>query len=422
MSKVKLALIGAGARGRYTYADFIKNNKDICEIVALVEPKIGRRNITKEMFNLSDEAVFEDIDDFFKKDKMADAVIVCSSDNTHFEISAMALQKDYHVLVEGPVANTLDKLMHLKDVCDDNKNKVLMAVMPYRYSDLFKKVQQIIESKELGSLVNINYNSYIGYEKFVHNYVRGNWRLDSDTAPILLTNSCYDIDILQQLTNSKCDKISSFGQLNHFMRNNLRLDMSELCIRCSRDNDCPYYAQKIYKEHEEMTKALHINPTKENIEYVLKEGRYGQCIYACDNNVEDNMVSILKFKNNVTATLNVCAFTKEEDKNITLMFTHGEMYINLKENTITIKKFIEKENKVLKFNEDKIEEIILRDFIQRIENEDIQNLNSSVDSTIDSHVVAFAGEFANVSESVVDIDKFWEESCEMTKNIEKLLF
>ena len=53
MNKIKLAIIGAGVRGRYTYGEFIKNNNDICEVVQVVETKIGRRKKFKEIFNLS---------------------------------------------------------------------------------------------------------------------------------------------------------------------------------------------------------------------------------------------------------------------------------------------------------------------------------------------------------------------------------
>ena len=65
---------------------------------------------------------------------------------------------------------------------------------------------------------------------------------------------------------------------------------------------------------------------------------------------------------------------------------------------------------------------MIKDFISEIKNRNINNLNSSVLSTISSHATAFAGEFASVSEVVVDVDEFWNESCEMTKVIEKLLF
>ena len=347
MEKIKIVIIGAGVRGRYTYGDFIKNNQETCEVVAVVENKIGRRKKFKEIFSLPDDKVFENINDFFEKEKMADAVIICSSDNTHFLACEKALEKGYDILVEGPVTNSLDKLVNLQGLCEKNKDKIFMASMPYRYSNFFEYLKKIIDEKELGQLININYNSYIGYEKFVHYYVRGSWRLDSDTAPILLTNSCYDLDMLEYLTNSKCEIISSFGNLNHFTRENMQLNMSQLCIRCGIDKECPYCAQKIYSKNKDLNKYLHINPTEDNVNEILKEGQYGQCVYSCDNNVSDNIISILKYKNNVTASLNISAFTKEESKNIRLMFTHGEVYANMQDNTISIKKFTDDKEKVI---------------------------------------------------------------------------
>lgn len=420
MNKIKLAIIGAGVRGRYTYGEFIKNNNHICEVVSIVETKVGRREKFKEMFTLSDKNVFENINDFFAKEKEADAVIICSSDDSHFSIAKRALEKGYDVLVEGPVANNLDRLFYLKDICESNKDRVFMAVMPYRYSNLFLKLKEIIDSKDLGELVNINYNSYMGYEKFVHNFVRGNWRLDNDTAPLILTNSCYDLDMLEFLTNSQCEKISSFTKLQHFKRENLQLDMSELCIRCSKNKECPYNAEKIYLNNKEISKAVHINPTEENLKDILKDGQYGQCIYACDNNISDNLISILKFKNNVTATLNISAFTKEENKNIRIMFTHGEVYTDFKENSIIIKKFIDDEEVLIKVERDNMDEKLIKDFLYEIENRNLDDLKSSVNSTINSHVTGFANEFASVSETVVDVDEFWHKACEMTKTIEKL--
>ena len=64
MEKIKIVIIGAGVRGRYTYGDFIKNNQETCEVVAVVENKIGRRKKFKEIFSLPDDKVFENINDF----------------------------------------------------------------------------------------------------------------------------------------------------------------------------------------------------------------------------------------------------------------------------------------------------------------------------------------------------------------------
>ena len=143
MEKIKIVIIGAGVRGRYTYGDFIKNNQETCEVVAVVENKIGRRKKFKEIFSLPDDKVFANINDFFEKEKMADAVIICSSDNTHFLACEKALEKGYDILVEGPVTNSLDKLVNLQGLCEKNKDKIFMASMPYRYSNFFEYLKKI---------------------------------------------------------------------------------------------------------------------------------------------------------------------------------------------------------------------------------------------------------------------------------------
>ena len=420
MDKTRIVIIGAGVRGRYTYGDFFKRNKDLYEVVAIVENKIGRREKFKEIFNLPDEKVFKDINSFFKEEKIADAVIISSIDNTHYEASIRALEKGYDVLVEGPVANSLDKLIHLQNICERNTEKIFMAAMTYRYSNFFNKLKEIIDSQELGQLININYNSYIGYEKFSHYYVRGNWRLDSDTSPIILTNSCYDLDMLEYLTNSTCEKISSFGNLNYFKRENFNQEMSELCISCGVDKECPYFVQGIYLNNKDLSKGVHINPTEENLNEILKSCQYGQCVYSCDNNVSDNMICILKFKNNITASLNISAFTKEENKDLRLMFSQGEIYANFQKCSIVIKRFIDNEDKIIEVSKENLDEKLIKDFLDRIKNKDNKNMISDVYSTINSHITAFAGEFASVSESVVDVNEFFNEAIKMTKSIEKL--
>ena len=423
MEKIKLAIIGAGLRGRYTYGNFIKGNDDLCEVVAVVETKKGRRDIFKEKFSLSDEKVFDNIGSFFAEEKMADAVIICNYDNMHFYTSTLALEKGYDVLVEGPVANSLDGLAHLNDICDKYRDRVFMASLPFRYSSFFNKLKETIDSKELGVLININYNSYIGYEKFAHNFVRGNWRIESDTATLMLTNSCYDLDILSFLTNSNYKKISSFGRLSHFNRMNFDGNMSNVCSRCGYYDKCPYCAQNIYlKEDKLINKSLHIDPTKDNLKEILVNGPYGKCVYFCDNDVYDNVVSILQFQNNITASLNISAFTKEERRNIRLMFSHGEVFADYEKNTISIHKFTDKDEQIVIIEKEDIDKKLIKDFIAKIKSRDTDNINSSVKSCINAHVTAFAGEFANISESIVNVDIFFEEAIQMTKTIEGLIF
>lgn len=99
MEKVKVAVIGAGNRGTYAYAPYIYENSDVCEIVAVAEPKKGRRELFTQKYNLDSKNVFETLEDFFKHDKMADAVIIATNDDRHYDVAKLALEKGYHVLL-----------------------------------------------------------------------------------------------------------------------------------------------------------------------------------------------------------------------------------------------------------------------------------------------------------------------------------
>lgn len=417
MDKIKLVVIGAGLRGMHTYGDFIEKHNDICEVVAVVESKKGRQDTFKKRFDLCEDNVFNNIEEFFENKKMADVIIICNYDSLHFKTASLALEKGYNVLIEGPICNSLDEVIRLEELCSKHNDLTVFPAMTYRHSRFFNKIKEIIDSKPLGELININYNSYIGYEKFTHNYIRGNWRIESDCATLMLTNSCYDLDMLIYLSNSKCKKISSFGKLSHFNRQQFKDNMGETCSICIQNKECPYCAENIYlNEKKEISKAIHINPTKENLQQALKQSQYGRCVYHCDNDVYDNVLSILKFENSISASLNVTAFTNEEEREIRLNFSKGEIIGSLKNMEIRVKKFGSSEE-LIKLGAENSDWNMINNFLDIITNKRELKSNKDISEIFHSHIVAFASEFANISDSVVDVDNFYMDSVELTKSM-----
>ena len=423
MEKVKLAIIGTGLRGAYTYAPLIAKYKDKCEIVAFVENKKGRRDLFLEKYPVDKDMVFDNLNDFIAHDKLADAVIISHYDLLHYDTAQVLLVKGYDVLVETPVANSLDGLVHLKEYSLKNKDRLFMVAYNNRYSSFYTKLKEIVDDKKLGDLINISYNVDIGYQNFVHNYVRGNWRITSDTATIMLTNSCQDIDMMINLSKGKCQKVSCFSDLRIFNWENFNTKMSENCFRCSEEESCPFSAKKIYLQEDKLiNNSVHINPTKDNLEAILKQGPYGKCVFYCDNDVCDNLTSIFKFDNKVTSNLNINAFTKESDKKIRLFFKEGEVEASFKQKEIKIKSFLNTDEKIIKIDQENTDEKLFVDFIDRVKNKNYKSCISDVGSVIESHVATFAAEFANVSETVVDVKSFFDDAVEMTRQIEKMMF
>lgn len=423
MEKVKLAIIGTGLRGAYTYAPLIAKYKDKCEIVAFVENKKGRRDLFLEKYPVDKDMVFDNLNDFIAHDKLADAVIISHYDLLHYDTAQVLLVKGYDVLVETPVANSLDGLVHLKEYSLKNKDRLFMVAYNNRYSSFYTKLKEIVDDKKLGDLINISYNVDIGYQNFVHNYVRGNWRITSDTATIMLTNSCQDIDMMINLSKGKCQKVSCFSDLRIFNWENFNTKMSENCFRCGEEESCPFSAKKIYLQEDKLiNNSVHINPTKDNLEAILKQGPYGKCVFYCDNDVCDNLTSIFKFDNKVTSNFNINAFTKESDKKIRLFFKEGEVEASFKQKEIKIKSFLNTDEKIIKIDQENTDEKLFLDFIDRVKNKNYKSCISDVGSVIESHVATFAAEFANVSETVVDVKSFFDDAVEMTRQIEKMMF
>ena len=423
MEKVKLAIIGTGLRGAYTYAPLIAKYKDKCEIVAFVENKKGRRDLFLEKYPVDKDMVFDNLNDFIAHDKLADAVIISHYDLLHYDTAQVLLVKGYDVLVETPVANSLDGLVHLKEYSLKNKDRLFMVAYNNRYSSFYTKLKEIVDDKKLGDLINISYNVDIGYQNFVHNYVRGNWRITSDTATIMLTNSCQDIDMMINLSKGKCQKVSCFSDLRIFNWENFNTKMSENCFRCGEEESCPFSAKKIYLQEDKfINNSVHINPTKDNLEAILKQGPYGKCVFYCDNDVCDNLTSIFKFDNKVTSNFNINAFTKESDKKIRLFFKEGEVEASFKQKEIKIKNFLNTDEKIIKLDQENTDEKLFVDFIDRVKNKNYKSCISDVGSVIESHVATFAAEFSNVSETVVDVKSFFDDAVEMTRQIEKMMF
>lgn len=414
MKQITFAVVGAGCRGMYAYAPYLLENPQLGRIVAIAEPDDNKRNLFKQMYNIDDENTFTDWSIMLKNDKIADAIIIANNDQDHFEPAKLSLEKGYHILLEKPISNKIEDIIKLEYLAKEYKDKIFMVCHVLRYTPFFSELKKIIESKELGELVSISHNENIGYWHFAHSYTRGNWRNSENTSPLILAKSCHDMDLLLWLTGKQCIRVASFGNLSHMKEENFNdSTMSERCISCTLKSTCPYSAEKIYLEDNKLVASLNAvctNPTKENLKKAIKDGLYGRCIYKCDNNVVDHMVTILEFENNITATFNLSAFTKECTRTTKLMFTHGEIGANHIKNIIDVYKFGDSEHRVIypkiqKSGHGGGDYGLINDFISTIQNNNGEYKTSLLES-IDSHIMAFAAEYSRLNKIVVNIEEF----------------
>ena len=328
MKKISVIVIGAGSRGK-TYAEQMRLSDGKFEIMAVAEPLNERRNLIKENNNLPDEMCFTHWRPLLEKGKIADVAIIATMDRDHLEPSIEALKLGYDLLLEKPIAPTKEECKEICELAEKLGRKVIICTV-LRYTNLFKKLKEIIDSGEIGDIVSITHEECVGNVHQSHSFVRGNWGNEERSSFMLLQKSCHDIDILQWLIGKKCEKVQSFGSLTYFTEKNAPKDAPEYCIEgCPHGEECPYNAVKLYYDDKDNiwfrgTSAKKPEPTDEDVEKTISETQYGKCVYKCDNNVVDHQTCNLLFEDGVTVTFNMNAFNKG-GRFIHIMGTKGEL-------------------------------------------------------------------------------------------------
>jgi len=161
--------------------------------------------------------------------------------------------------------------------------------------------------------------------------VRGNWRRGDLAASMLMAKSCHDLDWLQHILGRAPLRVSSFGSLTHFTAANRPAGAADRCVTCPVEPGCPYSAPRFYGdllergEHRWPLSVLVEDYSTSALDEALRNGPYGRCVYACDNDVVDHQVVALEFPGTITATFTMTGFSKAAYRNTRLFGTRGEL-------------------------------------------------------------------------------------------------
>ena len=410
---VKVAILGLGSRGATTYGDYLITLNDV-KISAICDIDKDKLNFYQNKYHVEKKDCFLNSEDFFKAGKLADILIIATMDQDHYSQAMKALDLKYHLLLEKPIALNLKQCLDIENKALKN-NLYVVVCHVLRYSLFYKKIKEIVNSKILGNIININTTENVGYWHQAHSFVRGNWNNSNKTSPMILQKCCHDFDILNWIIDKKPLNVSSFGSLSLFKKENAPKDSSNYCYDCKIQNNCPYNAVKYYVDSIKNDKDLGwpydvvvLNPTKDKVLAAIKNGPYGRCVYKCDNNVVDHQIVNIQYEDNITATHTMCAFSKDCYRDIKIFATRGDLIANTLNNTIIYHTFVDNKEFVIdvsKLTNDLSghmggDKLMINEFLKLI-NKDTSQLDSSIEKSVLSHVIAFAAEKSRINKGVV---------------------
>ncbi|MFC9431890.1 Gfo/Idh/MocA family protein [Streptomyces sp. NPDC056987] len=324
---VRLALVGAGLRG-LTYARHAVAG-GAGTVVALAEPDPRRRAAAAAEFAVPEERVFPGWRELAAAGRSADAAVIATQDREHTGPAVALAGLGHHLLLEKPMATTEPEAAAITEAA--RRAGVMLAVCHVlRHTPYTRTLKDLLDSGRIGRPVSVQHLEPVGWWHHAHSFVRGNWRRQDTSAPMLLTKSCHDIDWLVHVLGELPDRVSSFGSLTHFRTEDTPPGATARCLDCPLEPGCPYSAKRLYlgclgDPDDEFwpLSAVTADHTERGVLDALRTGPYGRCVYACDNDVVDHQVVAMEFPSGATCSFTMSAFTPMAQRRTQLLGTHG---------------------------------------------------------------------------------------------------
>ena len=409
---MKYILIGAGNRGM-TYAQWAHDHG--IQIAAIAELRPDRLKDAARRLNVPEFMCFSDGKDLLELGKIADAAIIATMDRDHYGHVMQALDCGYHILLEKPISPNPRECMEIEQKATQLGLSVTVCHV-LRYTNFWGTLKEIIDSGEIGKIVAIKHSENIGNYHMAHSFVRGNWRNDTFSSPIIMQKSCHDLDILLWLVGSHCTKVAAFGGLSYFKESNAPAGSAARCLDCPVADTCRFDARKAYLPTLGgwPTEVVCLEQTEEALMEALKTSPYGRCVYRCDNNVCDHMSIIMEFENGVTATFSLTAQTSACHRNIHIMCEDGEIIGDGEHSRIIVRRHVASVGDSFT---DRVINVrtngsghgggdagIMHDFAASFDG--VSESRSSISKSVESHLMACAIEEARLTSNVIDIKSF----------------
>ena len=167
-------------------------------IVALIDPDEGSGELGRASAG-GDVAVFPDLETALNEGSV-DAVVIASPNHTHEQIAIEAITSGRHVLIEKPLATTVEGCLRIEDVAQKRPSQVVAVGLEYRFMAPTSWLLDRVRAGELGDvrLVSIIEHRFPFLDKV------GSWnRFNENTGGTFVEKCCHFFDLMFQVFGSE---------------------------------------------------------------------------------------------------------------------------------------------------------------------------------------------------------------------------
>jgi predicted dehydrogenase len=202
MEKLGAGIIGCGAVAQEYVKAFQKDERS--EVRALVSRNPANAQRYRDTYNLQC-AVEADAEKMLRM-KAVDIVVVCTPHDLHTRYVVAAAQAGKHVIIEKPVALTMDDVRKQLQAVKKNGVKTIVSFVLH-WNPLLMSIDKLIEGGALGNIFMVE----VDYLHRIWMTPKQKWlgsREHSGTA--ILTGGCHAVDALRWFARSEAEEVYAY--------------------------------------------------------------------------------------------------------------------------------------------------------------------------------------------------------------------
>ncbi|MBQ9485884.1 MAG: Gfo/Idh/MocA family oxidoreductase [Clostridia bacterium] len=438
MKQITVAIVGAGNRGQ-AYADYSLDCPSELKVIAVCDPNAVNLKEASDKYAVPDNMRFNDFNVFIKAGVKCDFVINATMDQMHYETAMALIAAGYNLLLEKPVTAVPKELLEIEKAAKEKGVDVFVCHV-LRYTPFYRKIKEIIDSGEIGKIIDMEMNEHVWHGHFVNAYVRGKWRNEKECGSgFLLAKCCHDTDLMCWLNNITVPtKVSSFGSRAMYCPENAPNGSADYCYNCPVKSDCVFDAARFELIMDccpqytwlNMGKPISELTTEEKKEH-LRKSEFGKCVYKTDMDIVDRQCVSVNFANGSVGTLNMVGGASKAGRHIHIVCEYGEIVGYVEENKMIYRKYnkglsdqkylnddMTHQDTVIDIAADVVESAVLfgghnggdyaimHDVVRYFNGDNSSPSLTPISDSVDGHFVVYAAEESRKNDKIIKLEEY----------------
>jgi predicted dehydrogenase len=215
--RINVGVVGAGRRAAQYFRYVPEDLRPLVRLTAIADPNESNREAFERLFADGRRThQYSDADDMLANEDL-EAVIIASPNKYHAHYTQLAIAAGAHVLLEKPVATSITECRQVWQAARASSREAsIMVGFVLRYTPFYSRIQEIVASRELGTILAIDADENLGTG--LTGLFHKSWRRRDDlSGGFLVEKCCHDFDILNWLIGSAPDRAYAIAKRTHFV-------------------------------------------------------------------------------------------------------------------------------------------------------------------------------------------------------------